>query len=66
MLVSFFFFFSLVLQKLQGPDASAGRESVRLHCYLQRKAAQEKRTQAEDHPSRRRGHCVGPAEQRTD
>lgn len=55
-----------MLQKLKGPDPTSGRESVGLQCDLQRKTAEEEGAQAEDHPSRRRGHCVRAAEQRTD
>ena len=59
-------FLSAVLQELQGPDASAGREPAGLRRHLQGKAAQEEGAQAEDHPAGRRGHRAGPAEQGAD
>lgn len=55
-----------MLQKLQGADTSAGRESAGLQRGLQGKTAEEKRAQVEDHSRRRGGHRVGSAEQGAD
>lgn len=51
-----------VLQELQRPQPSAGREFTGLHCHSQGKASEEERAQAENHPHERRCHRAGAAE----
>ena len=52
-----------VLQILQGPQSSAGRELAGQQCGAQGEASSEEGAQAEDHAAERRRDRAGPAEQ---